>query len=126
MHELHTALFRSLLPPDCDLCGQRAPEACARSFALSGKGYATRVEDPSAVVTWPRCPRSYDTAYQYGQDLLPIDAVVAWEHERGTHRSPYLGAGGSRLLREWHRLREAPAALRLARDAEERRLKAQR
>lgn len=118
MHELHTSVFRELLPPGCDECMH--PSECGRPFALSENGLPTRHDDPTAVVRWPRCPVSYDALREAGQDNLRLNHLVAWAHERGVHRDERAGAGTDRLISEWLRIREVPAVLKLRRDAKER------
>ena len=111
MHELHTALFRPLLPPGCDLCGIRNPEDCARPFALNTKGYTTRPDDPDVIVSWPSCPHKYDALRAFAGDAVPLDQHVQYAYEQGVHRSKYLGAGGHRLIREWLRTKDTPRVL---------------
>jgi hypothetical protein len=60
-----------------------------------------------ATIWWPGCPRRWDYPYRYGGEALPLSEILRWEIERGTHRRR-LSAGGSRLLREYTRVRDLP------------------
>lgn len=121
MHELHATIFSSLLPrTSCDGCDGRA---CNKGSSITSIGDVSRADDPTAVVTWPKCPVRYMGLRSCGQDALPLSHVVAYAHDRGVHRSPLLGAGGHRLIREWSRCRKLPSRLHEARAAEKMRRK---
>lgn len=119
MFEMTAMHFASLYSPDriCATCrhGEGSAE-CGSPFALGENGLPTRGDDPTAVTRWPRCPGSFMALRRYGQELVPLHQLVDWAAERGHHRDPRLSAGGERLIREWLRIKEAPAVLRTRRD----------
>ena len=119
MHELTAGAFDCLFGPRCEDCGG-PEERCAEPYALSTKGQASsRLDDPDNVITWPRCPRTYQAVRPAGQDWLSLHRIVEWAHERRAHLSRDLSAGGARLMREWLRIREIPGQLLEARHIEE-------
>jgi hypothetical protein len=123
MHELHTAIYQSLLMPGCEMCGIKS--ACNQAFCIDVKGQVNYYTEhtPDAVVQWPKCPQSYQAGRQAGQDILPLSSIVQWAFERDVHKDPLLGAGGTRLIREWVRCKDHPSKLHEARAAEEHRQK---
>ena len=103
--ELHADAFAPLHGRRCSSC--RPSPVCDKPVALDKNGEVTRGDDPSAVVSWPCCPgRFLKELRPAGQDMTTIGAIVGWAYERGVHRSKNLGAGGHRLIREWHRCQE--------------------
>ena len=102
LHELHADVYAPLHGRRCSSC--RVSDACDRGISLDHTGEVGRADDPSAVVRWPKCPGAYLAEYRHaGQDLTSIGDILSWAYEQGIHRSRLLGAGGHRLLREWHR-----------------------
>ena len=103
--ELHADVFAPLHGRRCSTC--RPSQACHRAISLDRNGEVSRGDDKGAIVSWPCCPGLYiKEPRPLGQDLTSIGEIIGWAYERGVHRSEYLGAGGHRLLREWHRCRE--------------------
>ena len=99
------AIGPTLLGPWCSEC--RLPKTqCEKPQSITGSGRMSRWDDPTAVVRWPRCARSYAALRHCGQDLLSLPEIVEWAHARDRHKDPDLSAGGARLIREWLRCKD--------------------
>ena len=105
---MDTALFGrphvgvNLFHPPCEDCHEEAGRGlCLEPVAIGSDGFQYHPGDPGVVVEWPACPWRWSALRRLGQDLVPLDRIIWWAHERGLHLDKHLSAGGSRLFRRW-------------------------
>lgn len=110
LHELQTALFLAFLPEACEHCS--GPDwRCETPHALTADGDLL-IDPPEGLdwlVSWPRCPRSFNPYYLLGYSLIRLDEALRFGWESGRLQVDKLSAGLSRLFRHWHVLSSGKA-----------------